>query len=137
VLYERCIETQRRLIGENHPEFLEVQSEYCCFLLQQGHLEDAARGYRQLLLLQEETLEPKHGALMKTLSNLSDALSKLGKEDAEAVLRRGLDISSQYEAGKHEIGWECMERLADYLYRTGANFRMRRRIYTKNHRNEA
>jgi tetratricopeptide (TPR) repeat protein len=129
VLYERCIETQRRLIGENHPEFLEAQSEYCCFLLQQGHLEDAARGYRQLLLRQEETLGPKHGALMETLSNLGDALSKLGNEDAEAVLRRGLDISSQYGAGKHEIGWECMERLADYLYRTGADLNEAQDLY--------
>jgi tetratricopeptide (TPR) repeat protein len=131
VLYERCIETQRRLIGENHPEFLEAQSEYCCFLLQQGHLEDAARGYHQLLQRQEETLGPKHGALMETLSNLGDALSKLGNEDAEAVLRRGLDISSQYGAGKHEIGWECMERLADYLYSTGADLNEAQDLYQK------
>jgi tetratricopeptide (TPR) repeat protein len=109
----------------------EAQSEYCCSLLQQGHLEDAARGYRQLLLRQEETLGLKHGALMETLSNMGDALSKLGKEDAEAVLRRGLDISSHYGAGKHEIRWECVERLADYLYRTGANLDEAQDLYQK------
>lgn len=131
VLYQRCIEAQKRLLGENHREHLETQSDYCHFLFERGHLQDAECGYRELIGHQETCLGPNHGALAETLCKLGQILSKLGKEDADVALRRAVDLSMQYGEGMHEMGWECMEKLADHLYHTGSDFQEAETLYRR------
>ncbi|KAH7086774.1 hypothetical protein FB567DRAFT_592646 [Paraphoma chrysanthemicola] len=129
MLYERCLGAQKRLLGENHREYLETLSDYCHFLFERGHLQDAECGFRELIGHQETCLGPTHGALAVTLCKLGQILSTLGKNDADMALRRAVDLSMQYGEGKHEIGWECMEKLADHLCHTGSDLQEAETLY--------
>jgi tetratricopeptide (TPR) repeat protein len=131
MVYERCIGAQKRLVGENHREYLETQSDYCHFLFERGHLHDAELGYRELIEHQETCLGPKHGALAVSLCKLGQILSKLGKQDADVALRRAVDLSMQYGEGHHEMGWECMEALADHLHNTGSDLHEAETLYRR------
>lgn len=118
-LFQRCIQTGEKILGEYHPDVLGSLTQYSSFLLQRDKLDEAERSYRSLLLRQESRFGSPHVALIETLSQLGNVLSLLKREDADEMYRRAVRLANEIDGGQEVFSWACMRNLALYLQEKG------------------
>jgi eukaryotic-like serine/threonine-protein kinase len=93
-LLERAVETQRRILGPEHPDTLSSRNALGGVYRRQGRLADAERIFRDTLPVTRRVLGPAHRQTAFTMSLLADTLMRKHQyAEAEKLYRDALAIT--------------------------------------------
>ena len=91
-LFRQVLETQRRVLGPDHPDTLNNMTLLGNALMEQGHYSEAEKSYLEALHGQQRVLGPEHPQTALTAYNLACVAAHQGhKTEAISFLTQAVD----------------------------------------------
>jgi len=119
-LLERAMDTQRRMLGPEHPETLQSATSLGNCLRFLGHYPEAEKLNRETLATERRVLGPRHPATLSSMSSLGETLYSQGRYlEAEKLQRDALEIQSRVLGPEHPDTLTSMRDLSATLREEG------------------
>jgi non-specific serine/threonine protein kinase/serine/threonine-protein kinase len=116
-LLQEAAEVRQRVLGPNHPETLESQTELGWILRLQGHSAEAEPLLRRTLEAEQRVLGPANPDTVRSMSNLAVVLSDEGHyPEAEKLFRQALDSRQRTLGPLHPDTIIAMNNVATVLF---------------------
>ncbi|KAK1990622.1 hypothetical protein LX36DRAFT_592214 [Colletotrichum falcatum] len=113
-MLRQALEMSEQILGEKHPKTLTIRN-LGCTLLEGGKLDEATRLLKMTLKQNEEIWGRKHIDTVSTRSNLAEALSRQGMNEAAMQLQKEAWDGCQEVLGHdHDITVALKEKVTDY-----------------------
>jgi len=117
--YERALEADRRLYGDNHPYVAHDLNRIGAVLQAQGLYEQAIEYFQKAYEIYESVLGPEHARTARTLNYIGTTEYLKGNyRRARAYLRRALRVSERHALNHHNIARDA-NNLGNVLLRLG------------------
>ncbi|MBI3476252.1 MAG: serine/threonine protein kinase [Acidobacteria bacterium] len=119
-LYERALETDRRLLGDDDPATLTMMRLLAWTLMQQGHYPEAEVLLRKALDGQRRVLGAKHRETLASMNALGWTISQQGHyADADRLLREAVETDREVLGKEDHETLSSMHHLASNLGKQG------------------
>ena len=104
LLYEQAVETQRRVLGPEHPDTLRTSSNLGWILQRNNHFTESEKLLRQTLEIQRRVLGPESIDTLRTINNLGGTLQQEHRfPEAEKLYRAALDTERRALGPEHTL----------------------------------
>jgi serine/threonine protein kinase/Flp pilus assembly protein TadD len=121
-LFEKAVETRRRVLGPEHPDTLTSMDFLARNLERQGHGAEAEALARETLEARSRVLGPEHPDTIGSMHDLAAVLLVRGRyAEAEKLTRQVLDVSRRVRGPEHPDTLKSMDNLALSLMDQGRN----------------
>ncbi|NEO89987.1 MAG: tetratricopeptide repeat protein [Moorea sp. SIO3G5] len=119
-LWERVLEIQQQLLGEEHPDVATSLNTLAELYLFQGRYQEAEPLYRQALDLRKRLLGEEHPDVATTLKHLATLYSIQGRyQEVEHLLQQALQLRKPLLGQEHLSVADSLNNLAKVQFRQG------------------
>jgi tetratricopeptide (TPR) repeat protein len=102
-LYNRLLKVSRELLGNKHPNVVNILNKLAKYLTEQRSYEKAARLYEESLEIRKCIFKEKHPSIANNMVNLAYVYQSLEKfDEAEELYRKALEINSHEYGESHQ-----------------------------------
>lgn len=119
-LLEHAVDTNRRVLGAEHPDTLRSMSELSWTIQREGRSNDAEKFFRETLEGQRRVLGPENSDTLRTMGGLAWVLQEEGRyTEAESLQRQMLETQRRLAGPEGHGTLSSMTNLASTLTREG------------------
>jgi len=127
--YQRAYDTQRELLGEEHPLLAQTLNHMGNVLILQGRLAEARTKCEQALRIRRETLGARHPRVAAPLNNLAEIFERQGQPaQSLAHAEQALEIVRDSGTQEELFAWILAARAHQALGRAEPELAARRRV---------
>ena len=117
---QRARELRVDVLGEEHNETLETESQLAYAMMSMGRLDEAETLHRNVLEIRKRTLGDEHLDTLGSMTNLATTLEHLGRDrEAESLNRKALETATRKLGFEHSVTLSSANNLANSLLGQG------------------